>query len=230
MERRGSGVFNLCLRIVGRREPAALAAQEAFRRVLKQAHGREPHDQDLFARLLAEARRASAALVHHPGPAHATAGSSQPIQEANAGLATRHREVLALRDLIGCSYDEVFVILGTDRLAVAELLWRARLELRDRLEASGLVSIAGVAEACRRALPLIAMRLDGELRDGDERDRLQAHLRTCGKCRMSQDAMRKADAAYRAWPPEEPPPGMAERVLSFADEAAFSRRAAEPAA
>jgi DNA-directed RNA polymerase specialized sigma24 family protein len=228
-ERRGDGVFNLCLRVTGSRESAANATQAAFLQVLEQPTGRAPHDQDLFARLLAAARHAGAASSDHPVRENA-AMEPGPVEVANGQLPRRYRDLLALRDLIGCSYDELFVIVGADRRAVAELLWRARLELRDQLEGSRLLSIAAVAEACRRALPLIAMRLDGELRDGDERDQLQGHLRTCGKCRVSQEAMREADAAYRAWPPEDPPRDLAERLLSRAEQTFLSGPAAEPAA
>jgi DNA-directed RNA polymerase specialized sigma24 family protein len=224
-ERHGRDVFNLCLRVTGRRERAAIATQDAFLRVLEQPHGHEPHDHDLSVRLLAAAHHACGVS----GRQRAAAVARQ-IEDANGHLPPRHREVLVLRDLIGCSYDELFMIVGADRSAVAELLWRARLELRDRLEGSRLLSIAAVAEACRRALPLIAIRLDGELRDGDERDQLQGHLRTCGKCRVSQEAMREADAAYRAWPAEEPPGDMAELLLSRAEDALLSRPAGEPAA
>jgi DNA-directed RNA polymerase specialized sigma24 family protein len=221
-ERHGRDIFNLCLRVTGRRERAAIATQDAFLRVLEQPHGHERHDHDLSVRLLAAAHHACGVS----GRQRAAAVARQ-IEDAHGHLPPRHREVLALRDLIGCSYDELFVIVGADRSAVAELLWRARLELRDRLEGSRLLSIADVAEACRRALPLIAMRLDEELRD---RDQLQGHLRTCGKCRVSQDAMREAEAAYRAWRPEEPPADMAELLLSRAQETFFSWPAAEPAA
>jgi DNA-directed RNA polymerase specialized sigma24 family protein len=218
-ERHGRGVFNLCLRITGSRDAAAIATQRAFLRVLNRPHGRERHDRELAASLLAAACHACAASFDHADPDR-TAPHAKPIEEANRGLPSSHREVLALRGLFGCSYDELFAVLGADRRTVAERLWRARLELRDRLEGSVLVSIAAVAEPCGRALPLVAMRLDGELRDGEERDRLQAHLRTCGKCRLTQEAMRDADATYRAWPQEQPPPELATLLLTVAEPAA----------
>jgi hypothetical protein len=210
-------VFNYCLRTVGSREPAAVATQRAFLGMLRQ-----PQGDDVSVRLLVAARDAAAAPIGHAGPAPAVA-----VEDANRRLAPAHREVLALRDLVGCSYEAIAAVVGSDREGVAELLWRARLELRDRLAGSDLMSIAAVAEPCRRALPLIAIRLDGELEDAGERRRLQAHLRSCGNCRVSQDAMREAATAYRAWPPEQAP---AELLLLLVEEARFSDPAAEPAA
>ena len=210
----GPAVFNLCLRTVGSREPAASATRRAFMRTLSRPPG--PDAPDDLLRLLAAARHDAAALAGEP----VDTSPVSAVEDANRRLALAHRDVLALRHVAGCSYDRIAALLGADRDAVAELLWRARVELRDRLEGSVLGSIAAVAEPCRRTLPLIAMRLDGELEDGGERRRLQAHLRTCGKCRLTQDAMRDADAAYRAWPQEQPPPDLAALMLTGAAPAA----------
>jgi hypothetical protein len=207
----GTAVFNLALRTVGSREPAASATRDAFLRTL-----RRPPGPDVSLDLIAAARQEAAARAGEPAPA----GPASPIEDANRRLTLAHRDVLALRHVAGCSYDRIAALTESDRDAVAELLWRARIELRDRLEGSGLGSIAAVAEPCRRTLPLIAMRLDGELDDAGERGRLQAHLRTCGKCRLTQEAMRDADAAYRAWPQEQPPPELAALVLTVAEPAA----------
>jgi Putative zinc-finger len=212
----GTAVFNLCLRTVGSREPAAIATRSAFLRTLRRPPG--PDAPDELLRLLAAARHDAAALAGEPVEAATSAVSA--VADANRRLALAHRDVLALRHVAGCSYDRIAALLVADRDAVAELLWRARVELRDRLEGSVLVSIAAVAEPCRRTLPLIAMRLDGELEDAGERRRLQAHLRTCGKCRLTQEAMRDADAGYRAWPQEQPPPDLAALLLTAAAPAA----------
>ncbi len=164
--------------------------------------------------LLAEARRETAELIEAAREDPAPAGSPLPVREANGRLAIRHREVLALRELVGCSYAEIARIVGADDATVAQLLWRARLELRDELKGTRLASIAPVGESCTRALALIAMDWDGELRDGEERDWLRRHLRTCGKCRLSQEAAREASATYRAWPIAAPPMGLRESLLS----------------
>jgi DNA-directed RNA polymerase specialized sigma24 family protein len=220
-DRHGPAVFNFYRRTGATRETAAVATQAAFLCALRQHRGRDA--SDFPTRLLVAARQAAA----RPGPAGRSGSDpALPVEDANRGLAPAHREVLALHGLLGCSYEGIAAAIRADRPAVAELLWRARLELRDRLTGSGLVAIAAVAEPCRRALPLIAMRLDDELADAGERRRLRAHLRTCGKCRVAQAAMREADSAYCAWP-QEPLPNLAELVLVAAE---ISEPAAEPAA
>jgi DNA-directed RNA polymerase specialized sigma24 family protein len=203
-DRHESDVFNFCLRTVGSRDAAATAARAAFLEVCR----------DPQAQLLATARHETAKLVDGPLDDADTVSSPLPVREANARLDVPYREVLALRDLLGCSYDEIARILDTDRAAVAELLWRARLGLRDELKGSRLMSIAPVGASCRRALALIVMGWDSELHDGDGRDWLQRHLRTCGKCRVSQEAAREASVTYRAWRPAAPPMGMRESLLA----------------
>jgi hypothetical protein len=193
-------VFNFCLRVLGSRDAAATATRAAFLEAPA-----EPRTT-----LLAAARQESVKLIESAGEDVAAVSSPLPVREANARLDARFREVLALRELVGCSYEEIEVVVGADRETVAGLLWRARLELRDELKGTGLASIAPVADSCRRSLALIAMDWDDELQDVEERDWLQRHLRTCGKCRLSQEAAREASATYRAWLPAAAPVGMRE--------------------
>jgi DNA-directed RNA polymerase specialized sigma24 family protein len=217
-ERHEVCVFNFCLRVVGLRE-AARATEGAFREVWREPVAREPPEREVRLRLLTAAHRQSAALIEPRNRDDAAASSALPASEANGRLRVQDREVLALRELAGCSYEEISRIVGADRRAVAERLWRARLELRDYLTTSRLLSIVPVDSPCRHALALIVMALDGELRDPEERVSLQGHLRTCGKCRMSQAAAREASVAYRAWPPAAIPAGMRESLLDAAGSA-----------
>jgi DNA-directed RNA polymerase specialized sigma24 family protein len=203
-ERHESDVFNFCLRVLGSREAAATATMTAFLEVR-----REPG-----ADLRAAARRETARLIRTPSENGAPATSPLPVREANARLPAAYREVLALRELLGCSYAEIGRVVGADRETVAELLWQGRLELRDQLKGTTLAAIAPVADSCRRSLALIAMDWDGEAHRAGDRDWLERHLRTCGKCRLSQEAAREASAAYRAWPPAAPPMGMRESLLA----------------
>jgi RNA polymerase sigma-70 factor (ECF subfamily) len=55
------------------------------------------------------------------------------VQAALAELAADHREVIVLRELDGCRYDEIAEILALPIGTVRSRLFRARLELRDRL-------------------------------------------------------------------------------------------------
>jgi hypothetical protein len=210
-DRRGADVFNFCLRVAGSRDVAATATTAAFL-----AGCREPGLD-----LLAAARRETARLVGDPGSFHARRrddpdATPPGVRRANGNLEVRHREVLALRELLGCSYAEIGGILGAGDRRVAELLGRARLALYDELNGSRLASIAPVADSCRRALALIAGDWDGERFDGGERDWLRGHLRTCGKCRVSQKAAREASTAYRAWTPAALPLGLRESLLATA--------------
>jgi DNA-directed RNA polymerase specialized sigma24 family protein len=201
-DRHGSDVYNFCLRVASSRERAAAATKAAFL-----ALRREP---ELIP--LAAARRETAKLIGDVREDRVPAGSRLPVREANGRLAVHHREALVLRELAGFSYEEMGRIVGADREAVAALLWQARLALRDELAGSTLLSIAPVAGSCRRALALIVTHWDGELDDADARAWLQRHLRTCGKCRLSQEAVRQASASYRDWPAAPVPLGMRESL------------------
>lgn len=215
-DRHESCIFNFCLRVVGSREAAATATKAAFLGSWREFQASEGSEGELRLHLLTSARDESARLIESLGGDDAVVSSPLRLGEANGRLPVQYRELLALREFVGSSYAEISRVVGVDRTAVAELLWRARLELRDELTASRLMSIAPVANRCRRALALIVMGLDGELPDADERRWLRRHLRSCGKCRVSQDAAREASASYRAWPAAATPMGMRESVLSAA--------------
>ena len=71
-----------------------------------------------------------------PGPAHAAQHQelSAQIQEALGQLDEPHRSVVILRDLQGCSYEEIAAIVGCQVGTVKSRLSRARLQLRALLE------------------------------------------------------------------------------------------------
>jgi hypothetical protein len=119
-------------------------------------------------------------------------------------LPPRQREALALRELEDLSYDEVADIMGMNRNAVAQLISRARINLRDGLRRGALVSIPAATAECETALPLLALAQDGELDDATSADWLARHLVGCATCRMRVEAMQEAGAAYRLWLPAAP--------------------------
>ena len=55
------------------------------------------------------------------------------VQRALAELSAEHREVIVLREMDGCKYEEIAEILELPVGTVRSRLFRARLELRDRL-------------------------------------------------------------------------------------------------
>jgi len=55
------------------------------------------------------------------------------VQRVLAELSIEYREVIVLREIDGCSYEEIAEILNVPVGTVRSRLFRARLELRDRL-------------------------------------------------------------------------------------------------
>ena len=103
--------------------------------------------------------------------------------------------MLALRELQDLSYGEVAQIMGMNQNSVAQLISRARINLRDGLRQTALGSVASASPQCDRALPLLAMHQDGLLED----PWLVEHLMDCGACRVRLEAMEEAAVAYRQW-------------------------------
>ena len=140
-------------------------------------------------------------------------------------LPARQREALTLREREGLSYDEIAAVMEVNRGTVAQLISRGRINLVDELRGTALASIAAPSSECERALPLIAMRDDGQL-EADSRDAtwLDDHLAGCERCRLGVEVMREAGAAYSTWAPTESRPRPPSPYLSEPQ----SRQAAAP--
>src|SRR5918992_1221003 len=67
---------------------------------------------------------------------------NEEIRAANLALPERQREVLALRELEELSYDEIAELMEMNRNSVAQLVSRARINLRDALRGTALASIS----------------------------------------------------------------------------------------
>ena len=127
---------------------------------------------------------------------------TEEIRSANLSLPERQREVLALKELEDLSYDEIAEIMGMNRNSVAQLISRARINLRSALQGSALASFASTSPDCERALPLIAAQQDSQLPgDSADADWLGDHLMSCDACRLGREAMEEAGMSYRAWLP-----------------------------
>ena len=215
-DRHERSAYNLCYRITGSADDAADATQETFLKVLERLPSLRDRELNFAAYVMTAARNASydaierrkratptsefpevASADDHEAPERvALRGAHQEqIRLANESLPERQREVLALRELEDLSYGEVAQIMGMNQNAVAQLISRARINLRDGLRQTALGSVASASPDCDRALPLLAKHQDGLLEDAW----LVEHLMACGACRVRLEAMEEAAVAYRQW-------------------------------
>ena len=165
--------YNLCLRILGSEDEAADATQDAFVNVLRRLPKLEGRELAFGSYLFTSARHACYDLIEQrkraepteepPEPTNGEPGdpeddpernllleaSQEEIRRANAELPERQREVLALRELEELSYDEIAEIMDMNRNSVAQLISRARINLRDALRGTALATVAAVLRGLR---------------------------------------------------------------------------------
>ena len=229
-------VFNYCLRLLSSPDDAADATQEAFVGVLRRLQTDDSPVLDFPSYLFTAARNESYAVMRrrertHPtdappeDPLQVSSVESDPeraallqdsqdqVRSANARLAPRYREVLALREVAGRSYEEIGVILGISANAAAQLLWRARNKLREELRLDALASVTPASDECERAQLLIGMREDGEQLEELDEEWLDDHLEECGSCRASRSMLLEVGASYRCWLPVAALVGLRHDVL-----------------
>ena len=113
--------------------------------------------------------------------------NADEIRRALGFLAFNQRAALVLRELQGCSYDEIAAMLGLSVSAVETLLFRARRALREQLEG---------ALTCAEAERALSKRADGELSFA-ERGQLRAHVRECADCAILERGQRFRRRALR---------------------------------
>jgi hypothetical protein len=192
-------VYEFCRRVLG----AGGAADEAAREALA-----EPRRGRI--ELLAVAVRACRARAQRPGAGNWAAANGAPstglaesvaveVAAATAKLPDRHREALALRETLRLSHDEIAAVLGMDPAAVAPLLARARLRLRE--ERRDTPASSSTCADRDRALRALARRQDSEPLTGDDDEWLLAHLAECAECDQAHAAMIEASVCYRAAAP-----------------------------
>jgi RNA polymerase sigma factor (sigma-70 family) len=145
------------------------------------------------------------------------AAGQDEIRAANGAIPVRQREVLALRELEELSYDEIAEIMDMNRNSVAQLISRARINLRDALRDTALASIVASSSDCERAVALLAAAQDRQ--PADDRDWLTDHLIVCETCRLSREAMEEAGASYRGWLPIAAAPALFRETVAAAAEA-----------
>jgi hypothetical protein len=190
-------VHEFCLRVLGPGADADAAAREALS---------EPRGSRV-ALLSAAARACRARAVEH-APAAAENGSAPTdlagavdaeVRDAVARLPERQREALALREVLHLSHEQIATVMGIDGAAVAPLLARARLRLRElRRDAPAAPAACDQRD---RALRALARRQDSEPLTGDDDEWLFAHLGSCPECDQAHAAMIEASVCYRAAAP-----------------------------
>ena len=224
----GAEVYAFCHRLLGTAEPAADATQDAFLAAAELAA--EPgYDPARFREtLLATARIASLELLGSRGGAGRAGGT---LSAATMRLRPQQRGALALVGLSGLSYAATARILEVHPGAVAPLLARARLRLRDEMHGTAAAAAAVRSPDCEEALPLLAGDADGEL-DATEAGWLHDHVADCESCPRTAAAMGEAAATYAAWSAAAPPSWLQASTLAEfeSDHAVGAAVAAAPAA
>lgn len=197
-------VREFCRRVLGTGPAAEEAAAQAREK------GSEDRAQLLAAAAYACRERADAQdrePADSPAPyaaqgslAEAVAGE---LAAATAALPERQREVLALRELLRLSYQDIAEVMAIEPTAVAPLLARARLRLRAQRRGPYEVTSAD-CEASERALRVLTQRQDGVAVPEGEREWMAGHLPSCKACQVAHAAMLEASVCYRAWPDGQP--------------------------
>src|SRR5580700_6244822 len=196
-------VYGFCLRMLCTPDEAADATQETFMRLLKRLPALEGRDVNFIAYALTTARNACYDTIEarrrvqpaaeqieprgsepgeialDPERAALLASAREDVRAANARLPERQREVLALRELEQMSYEQIGEVVGLKENAVAQLISRARIRLREEVRGEALQSIVVSSPDCERALPLMARLQDTQSSTAEERDWLQRHLSSC---------------------------------------------------
>jgi RNA polymerase sigma factor (sigma-70 family) len=228
-DRYAEQVYNYCLRLTGSRDDAADATQEAFINVLRRLQDDDRPVLDFSSYLFAAARNESYALMRRRSRTHPTEEASvlaaaaaitaapdvetdperaallhdsqEQVRQANDQLPPRHREVLALREVAGRSYEEIGQIMGISENAAAQLIWRARGKLREAMTAGAVASVVAATDDCETAQLLLNRLHDGEPITEEEQEWLDEHLDECGSCRAARGMLFEVGASYRMWAP-----------------------------
>jgi RNA polymerase sigma factor (sigma-70 family) len=217
----GDRLYKFAYHLTGNVHDSADLVQETFVRVLPKLDSLDPATLDLGAYLFATQRNlflksVERAKRQQPGDEIPEPSGPRPLEDdpqrstllvdqqervrrANGALAPRQRLVLALRELEDRSYAEIGELVGLKENAVAQLISRARLRLREELR---LVEVdrSKLPDECQALLPLLSSYLDGQL-TGASAERTIAHIESCEHCQKALTEMREASRLYRALVP-----------------------------
>jgi RNA polymerase sigma factor (sigma-70 family) len=116
------------------------------------------------------------------------------VRRGAAGLPGRQRRALTLRELDGRSYAEIGAELGLGTNAVAQVVWRARGQLRRALRRFQ-VDPERLPETCRAMLDDMSDLLDSS--EGRGTPALESHLAGCRSCRRTLACYQEAGSRLR---------------------------------
>ncbi len=148
-------VFSAVLRMVRDRDDASDLTQSSFVKAYEQLRSFD-HEHKFFSWIYRIAINETLNHIKKKGrlesldgdristarnPEDSLVGSdlSVHVQDALMGISADYRTVLVLRHFEGCSYDEIAQIVGIPEKTVKSRLFSARRELRERLEARGIL-------------------------------------------------------------------------------------------
>ncbi len=219
-----------CLRLTHDAAAADDLMQETFARVLARA-GELPDDLNARGYLLAtarniwlnqlrkqgevpitevdEARTADDRIENDPLRALLLAEQRDDVRRGAARLPERQRRALTLRELGDRSYAEIGSELGLHANAVAQVVWRARTQLRRSLRRSQ-IDIDVLPADCRARLDVMSDLVD----ETPSRDTaaLEAHMVECRDCRRTLAAYQEAGSRLRGIVPLAPLLALVARV------------------
>lgn len=156
LERYEKPVYNVALRMLGRRDDAQDVAQTVFLKVYESLASYDPSHR-LYSWIYRIAINESLNMLHRRGRDSERLDDDQaspdPDPESEAGsqqigaivlaavtsLSPEYRAVTVLRYFGGCSYEEAAQILGIEEKTVKSRLFTARRILRDRLSGRGVI-------------------------------------------------------------------------------------------
>jgi RNA polymerase sigma factor (sigma-70 family) len=204
-------VLELCRRVLGA-SPLAEAAAEQAR--AERHRARVPKLAAAIKACRARADSVETAGFEDPDDApheELARAVQRELTAATAKLPERHREVLALRELLGLSHKEIARAMHASQATIPLLLARARLGLQAERRGTSAEEDCDDRE---RSLRLLALRQDGERVQPADQQWLFEHMADCGGCATAHAVMLEASVNYRAWRPAPAPEPPAEEEPS----------------
>ena len=238
VQRHGTRVYNLCLRILGDAEEAADASQDTFLAALRKLgsfRGDAAFTTWLhrvavnacYDSLRRKRRRPLLQIAPDegderpepslPAPDHAEGVVlSVDVARALAQVPEEFRVVLVLADVQDLPYEEIAAVLEIPVGTVKSRVFRGRAALGRALGRGPRGTLRRVTDVRGRGMnhpyELLADLLDGTLDEGDLAG-VQAHLDTCASCRRDMADATAGARAARSLPVEDPPADLHRRVV-----------------